>query len=111
MSLQPVDGIISHGDTFKHSVPIRAGAYWVLCSGCVLLAVTRTYPFRVYAIVLITLLESVILLIAYRRAVASRTWAASYLALEAVCQTMIFHVSGDLRIAFAPIVYTFELLN
>lgn len=102
---------ISHGDTFRHSVPIRVGAYWVLCVGCALFALSGIYPFPIAIIGTVTVVETAVVAIVYRRAASSRGWAWAYLAFEGLCQTLIFHVSGDLRIAFAPIVYTFELLN
>ncbi len=111
MSTQVLPSLISHGDTFRHSAPIRVGAYWVLCVGCALFWFAGVYPFAVRRIGMITLLETLALVVVYRRAASSRLWASAYLAFEAVCQTLIFHASGDLRIGFAPIVYTFELLN
>src|SRR5262245_35307201 len=101
----------SHREIFRHATPIRVGAYYVLMLGCALFSTLGIYPFPVRAILMITLVETGILLLLYRRAAGSRRWAIAYLFSEAACQTAIFHVSGDLRIAFAPTVYTFELLN
>jgi signal transduction histidine kinase len=111
MTAESPAGLISHKDTFRHSVPIRVGAYWVLCGGCGLFWSIGVYPFPIGFILTVTLVETIGLTLVHRHAVTSRRWAAAYLVFEGCCQTLIFYVSGDLRIAFAPIVYTFELLN
>ncbi len=102
---------LPHAETFRQSVPIRVGAYYVLFASCALFSWSGFYPFPVRSILAVTIAETVCLALLYRMASSSRAWAATYLAIEATCQTVIFHFSGDLRIAIAPTVYTFELLN
>lgn len=109
--MTPAVPALSHAETFRHSVPTRVGAYYVLLAGCALFAWSGFYPFPVSAILAVTVTETACLALLYRAASSSPAWAAAYLAIEATCQTAIFHLSGDLRIAIAPTVYTFELLN
>jgi signal transduction histidine kinase len=105
------DGQLSHHDVFRHSVPIRLAAYWVLAAGCLFFSLVGLYPFPRLPILLVTLLETGVLAATYRGAMASRPMALSYLGAEGLCQTAIFHFCGELRLGVAPIVYTFELLN
>jgi signal transduction histidine kinase len=101
----------SHAETFRHAAPTRVGAYYVLLAGCALFAAIGIYPFPVRAIAATTFFETAVLLALFRHGAASPRWAALYLVVEAGCQTVIFYLSGDLRVAFAPAVYIFELLN
>ena len=101
----------SHEEIFRVSVPIRLGAYYVLLGGCALFSWLGLGIVSPWPIVAITAFETATLALCYRRASASRRVAALYLLVEAVCQTAIFYASGSLRIGFAAIVYTAELLN
>lgn len=101
----------SHAQTFRHSVPIRLAAYWALLLCTAISTWLGLHVLPVYAIFLVTLFETVVLLACHRLAVASPSVAAVYLGLEATCQTAVFFLCGDIRVGIAPIVYTFELIN
>lgn len=109
--MQRPAGQLDHRDTFRHSVPIRVTAYWILAGGAVLLAWLGLYPFPTVPILLLTFGLTATLVASHAAASASPRVALGYLTVEGIVQTAIFHFCGDLRLGIAPIVYTFELLN
>ncbi len=103
--------LLTHAERFRHSVPIRLGAYWAFLGGAVLCTALQLYPMPIIAMGVVTLTEAVVLGLSYRAAAGSRLMAGAYLAFEGICQTILFWFCGDLRLGVAPIVYTFELIN
>jgi signal transduction histidine kinase len=101
---------LSHAETFRHSVPIRVTAYYVLLAGCVVVSGLGIYPLPVGRFALVILGLTLVLVLCYRRALASRAWAVGYLACEGLALTVLAHFGGDYRIIVSS-TYLFEVMN
>ena len=81
--MSDADGPLAHGKMFRHSVPIRLSAYWLLAAGAVFVSGVGLYPVPKLPIVLLTVIETAVLGLIYRAAQASPTTA-----LAATCKKL-----------------------
>lgn len=101
---------LSHAETFRQSVPIRAASYYMLLAGAGLVSALGIYPLPVARFALVIVALTAVLALCYRRALASRSWALGYLGAEGLALTILTHLGGDYRI-IASSIYLFEVMN